>query len=82
MKSFSYTGQPGRVVFGAGSLAQLGAEIERLGANRALVLSTPEQRASAERIADLLGARAASSIARRCMCRSKQHAKRGKSRAS
>ncbi len=59
MKSFSYTGQPGRVVFGAGALAQLGAEIERLGAHRALVLSTPEQRASAERIANLLGARAA-----------------------
>ena len=67
MKSFSYTGQPGRVVFGAGSLAQLGAEIERLGANRALVLSTPEQRASAERIADLLGARAAGIFDRAAM---------------
>ena len=59
MKSFNYTAQPQRVVFGAGSLAQLGAEIERLGARRALVLCTPEQRASAERIADLLGASAA-----------------------
>ena len=45
MKSFIYNGQPGRVVFGPGTLAQLGAEIERLGARRALVLSTPEQRA-------------------------------------
>ena len=32
-----------RVVFGAGSLKQLPAEIERLGAQRALVLATPEQ---------------------------------------
>jgi len=59
MKSFVYNGQPGRVVFGAGALSQLGKEIEALGARRALVLSTPEQRASAERIADILGARAA-----------------------
>lgn len=59
MKAFVYNGQPGRVVFGAGALQRLGAEIEALGAHRALVLSTPEQRASAERIADLLGPRAA-----------------------
>ncbi|MGR4869143.1 maleylacetate reductase [Variovorax sp. LARHSF232] len=59
MRDFVYTSQPQRVVFGAGSLAQLGAEIERLGARRALVLSTPEQRGQAERVADLLGAQAA-----------------------
>jgi hypothetical protein len=59
MKPFVYNGQPGRVVFGPGALSQLGQEIEKLGARRALVLSTPEQRASAERIADMLGARAA-----------------------
>jgi alcohol dehydrogenase class IV len=59
MRSFVYTGQPARVVFGAGSLARLVPEIERLGAQRALVLSTPEQRASAEDIAQRLGARCA-----------------------
>ena len=59
MKSFVYNGQPARVVFGAGSLQHLGREIETLGARKALVLSTPEQRASAEMIADLLGPRAA-----------------------
>ena len=59
MKSFVYNGQPARVVFGAGSLQHLGREIETLGARKALVLSTPEQRASAEMIADLLGSRAA-----------------------
>lgn len=58
MKPFIYTAQPARVVFGAGSLAKLGEEIDALGAKKALVLSTPEQRASAERVADLLGARA------------------------
>lgn len=59
MKSFIYNGQAGRVVFGAGSLQHLAREIETLGAHRALVLSTPEQRASAEMVADMLGARAA-----------------------
>lgn len=57
--SFTYTAQPARVLFGAGMLQQLGAEIDRLGARRALVLSTPEQAATAEQIAALLGTRAA-----------------------
>lgn len=59
MKNFVYTSQPARVVFGAGSLSQLAREIDALGSTKALILSTPEQRASAERVADLLGARAA-----------------------
>ncbi|MGC1173595.1 maleylacetate reductase [Polaromonas sp.] len=59
MKSFVYNAQAARVVFGAGSLQHMGREIEALGARRALVLSTPEQRASAEMIAGLLGPRAA-----------------------
>ena len=67
MKSFIYNGQPARVIFGAGSLQHLGREIEALGAKKALVLSTPEQRASAEMIADLLGARAAGVFARAVM---------------
>ena len=67
MKSFIYNGQPARVVFGAGSLQHLAREIETLGAKKALVLSTPEQRASAEMIADLLGSRAAGVFARAVM---------------
>ncbi|PHM19713.1 MAG: maleylacetate reductase [Curvibacter sp. PD_MW3] len=59
MKNFLYTAQPARVVFGAGSLSQLAKEIDALGAKKALVLSTPEQRASAEMVAELLGPRAA-----------------------
>jgi maleylacetate reductase len=58
VNSFVYTAQPARVVFGAGSLAQLGKEIAALGAKKALVLSTPEQRASAEKVVHMLGARA------------------------
>jgi len=59
MKPFVYQGLPSRVVFGAGSLAQLPQAIEAMGAQRALVLCTPEQRASGERVAQLLGDRAA-----------------------
>jgi len=59
MKDFIYSGRPGRVIFGAGSLQQVAAEVERIGARKALVLSTPQKRASAEQVAALLGARAA-----------------------
>ncbi|MFM8467994.1 MAG: maleylacetate reductase [Oxalobacteraceae bacterium] len=59
MRSFVYNGQPSRVVFGAGSLAHLEREVQLLGANRALVLCTPEQQPLAEAIAERLGARAA-----------------------
>ena len=67
MQSFVYNGQPARVVFGAGSLQHLAREIDTLGAKKALVLSTAEQRASAEMIADLLGSRAAGVFARAVM---------------
>lgn len=59
MKNFTYIGRPARVLFGVGTLQQLAAEVDRLGARKAIVLSTPEQRASAEMVAALLGARAA-----------------------
>jgi len=44
-----------RIVFGAGTLEQVRAEVERLGARRALVLSTPGQAGLAARVAELLG---------------------------
>jgi alcohol dehydrogenase class IV len=56
MRSFVYNGLPARVVFGAGALAKLPEELQRLGAKRALVLSTPEQKASANEVAKALGA--------------------------
>ena len=51
MKSFVYTGLPMRVVFGAGSVKQLGAELGRLGAKRALLLCTPGRADSVNAIA-------------------------------
>jgi alcohol dehydrogenase class IV len=59
MYPFNYTAQPARVIFGCGSLDQVAREVDALGARRALVLCTPEQRALAQRVADLLGERAA-----------------------
>ena len=57
MKGFVYSSQPSRVVFRAGALDDLGAEVERLGTQRALVLCTPGQRLSAQDVARRLGAR-------------------------
>jgi len=59
VKDFVYIGRPARVVFGAGALRHLAAELDRLGVRKALVLSTPEQRACAEQVATQLGERAA-----------------------
>jgi len=59
MHPFDFKMLPWNVVFGAGSLASLPARMDELGLERALVLSTPEQRGDAERVARLLGARAA-----------------------
>ncbi|VTU29287.1 MULTISPECIES: maleylacetate reductase [unclassified Variovorax] len=57
--AFVHATYPQRVVFGAGSSARLAAELDLLGAARALVLCTPRQRAEAERIAGPLGDRMA-----------------------
>jgi maleylacetate reductase len=57
MKSFTYVSLPSRVVFGAGAIARLPAELEKLGARRALVLSTPGRSADVKRIASSLGER-------------------------
>ena len=67
MKDFVYNGQPSRVVFGPGSLAHLEREIDLLGAQRALVLSTPDQAAQAQMVADRLGSRAAGIFPRAVM---------------
>jgi len=57
--TFQYEALPARVVFGAGTLARLPEETARLKLRRALILSTAGQRAHAERVAVLLGPRAA-----------------------
>ena len=58
-RAFTYTTLPSRVVFGAGSLAQVADEADRLGIRRGLILTTPDQRPQGERVAGLLGAAAA-----------------------
>ncbi|AOY96679.1 maleylacetate reductase [Cupriavidus sp. USMAA2-4] len=56
---FVYQGLPSRVVFESGALARLPEEVAALGARRALVLTTPGQRALGEQVAQALGERAA-----------------------
>jgi maleylacetate reductase len=55
VNEFAYEGLPSRVLFGWGTSSQVQAEVKALGASRALVLSTPEQRPAAERLAAALG---------------------------
>jgi maleylacetate reductase len=52
---FSYEALPMRVIFGAGQLEAIAAEVEQLGLRRVMVLSTPRGRDLAQRVADLLG---------------------------
>ncbi|MDL2398868.1 maleylacetate reductase [Rhizobium mayense] len=59
MENFVYNANPGRVIFGSGTISRLGEEAERLGAKCVLVLSTPEQAGQAEDIARHLGSRVA-----------------------
>ena len=59
MQPFIYTTHPVRVIFGFGTLAQLPAEVERLGLSRVLVLATPQQASDAQEIASRLGERSA-----------------------
>jgi maleylacetate reductase len=67
MTPFVYTGLPARVVFGHGTIGQIGDEVRRLGCKRALVLSTPDQEAIADRIRSGLGPLAAGLFAEAAM---------------
>lgn len=55
MSPFIYQSNPARVVFGPGSLGSLADEVSRLGARRALVLSTPNQAGDAIDLVGRLG---------------------------
>lgn len=55
MQAFVYQALSQRVVFGFGTLATIGDELSALGLSRALVLSTPQQRQSADALALQLG---------------------------
>ena len=59
MDAFVYNANPGRVIFGAGTLSRLPAEVERLGLTRVLVLATPVQESSARDLSRQIGARSA-----------------------
>ncbi|MGR8920959.1 MAG: maleylacetate reductase [Gammaproteobacteria bacterium] len=59
MRQFEMRMLPWNVVFGAGSLASLPARLDELGLRRVLVLTTPQQAADGERVAALIGERAA-----------------------
>ena len=55
MQGFVYDQPATRVIFGVGTLERLAEEVKRLGAKRALVLATPEQRKDAEAASQRLG---------------------------
>lgn len=55
---FVYNANPSRVIFGAGSRARIAEELDRLGIERAIVISTPEQSALAAEVAKAIGGRA------------------------
>jgi maleylacetate reductase len=55
MHSFLYTGLPGRVLFGSGTVDKVADEIRLLSCKRALVLSTRQQVGLAEDLAARLG---------------------------
>ena len=51
MDKFTYVAMPMRVVFGAGRASELAAEVERLGAKRPLLISTPGRAAMVRSVA-------------------------------
>jgi len=56
MKPFTYNTNPSRVIFGSGTIKQIGEEVKRLGIRRPLILSTPGQAKHATKIEELLAA--------------------------
>jgi alcohol dehydrogenase class IV len=57
MQSFTYNANPGRVIFGHGTIGKLAEEADRLSVSKVLVLSTPEQSEQAASVAKHLGSR-------------------------
>ena len=53
MKNFIYDALPSRVIFGEGTVAELGVEVGKLGA-RALLLSTPNRTDLATQLSNTL----------------------------
>ena len=54
MESFEYSAQPGRVVFGSGSIKKLPDEVKRLQKSKPLLLSTPQQKDQVQALEPIL----------------------------
>ncbi|KAL4963308.1 uncharacterized protein BDV14DRAFT_190989 [Aspergillus stella-maris] len=54
MDAFEYNANPGRVIFGSGTLSKLPDELSRLEKKAPLILSTPQQTSHAERVSSVL----------------------------
>ena len=59
MKPFTYDQFPARIVFGAGRLAEVGAEVERLGGRRVMLISDGQAAAIAAAVTEQLSSRLA-----------------------
>jgi alcohol dehydrogenase class IV len=59
MEPFEYNANPGRVIFGKGSLKKLPDEVARLGLSAPLLLSTPQQISQAEDLKVILNGKIA-----------------------
>lgn len=59
MDDFEYNANPGRVIFGSGTIQKLPAELERQKLTKPLLLSTPEQVGQADDLKTVLGGRVA-----------------------
>jgi maleylacetate reductase len=59
MLEFNYKALPWNIIFGAGTLQTLPQEIEKLGFERAMVLTTPQQQSAGEDILQLIGTKGA-----------------------
>ncbi len=55
MEAFTYACSPTRIIFGAGRLRELADELHAMKLSRALILSTPQKRNLAERLAAQIG---------------------------
>lgn len=67
MADFEYNANPGRVIFGRGTINKLPAELERQGLSRPLLLTTPEQVSQGEDLKAVLGGNVAGAFNRAAM---------------
>jgi maleylacetate reductase len=67
MQPFVHVSVPARIVFARGARTRVAEEVQRLGIEHALVLSTPQQASEAQALGDQLGALAVGIFARATM---------------